>query len=36
MRTNIDYLVLGNYLLAKEDQKQLEKDTDWKKEFALD
>ena len=36
MRTNIDYLVLGNYLLAKEDQKPLEKDTDWKKEFALD
>jgi carbamoyltransferase len=36
LRTNIDYLVLGNYLLAKEDQKPLEKDTDWKKEFALD
>jgi len=36
MRTNIDYLVLGNYLLAKEDQKPLEKDADWKKEFALD
>lgn len=36
MRTNIDYLVLGNYLLSKEDQKPLEKDTDWKKEFALD
>jgi carbamoyltransferase len=36
MRTNIDYLVLGNYILAKEDQQPLEKDTDWKKEFALD
>ncbi len=36
MRTNIDYLVLGNYLLSKEDQKPLEKDVDWKKEFALD
>jgi len=36
MRTNIDYLVLGNYLLLKEDQKPLEKDVDWKKEFALD
>jgi carbamoyltransferase len=36
MRTNIDYLVLGNYLLAKEDQKRLEEDVDWKKEFALD
>jgi carbamoyltransferase len=36
MRTNIDYLVLGNYLLSKEDQKPLDKDVDWKKEFALD
>lgn len=36
MRTNMDYLVLGNYLLAKEDQKPLEEDTDWKKEFVLD
>jgi carbamoyltransferase len=36
MRTNIDYLVLGNYLLAKEDQKPFEKDIDWKKEFVLD
>ena len=36
MRTNIDYLVLGNFLLFKEDQKAMEKDVDWKKEFALD
>ena len=36
MRTNIDYLVLGNFLLSKENQKPLEKDVDWKKEFALD
>jgi carbamoyltransferase len=36
MRTDMDYLVLGNYLLAKEDQKPLEEDTDWKKEFILD
>ncbi len=36
MRTNIDYLVLGNYLLTKEDQTPLDEDTDWKKEFALD
>jgi carbamoyltransferase len=36
MRTNIDYLVLGNYMLAKEDQEPLEKDVDWKKEFVLD
>jgi carbamoyltransferase len=36
MRTMMDYLVLGNYLLAKEDQKPLEEDSDWKKEFVLD
>ncbi len=36
MRTNMDYLVLGNYILNKEDQKPIEKDTDWKKEFVLD
>ncbi|OGU63945.1 MAG: hypothetical protein A2W30_06190 [Ignavibacteria bacterium RBG_16_36_9] len=36
MRTKIDCLVLGNYLLAKEDQKPMETDVDWKKEFALD
>ena len=36
MRTNIDYLVLGNYLLSKEEQKPFETDVDWKKEFALD
>jgi carbamoyltransferase len=36
MRTNIDYLVLGNFLFSKEDQKPLEKDVDWKKEFSLD
>lgn len=36
MRTHIDYLVLGNYLLKKEDQKPLEKDINWKKEFVLD
>ena len=36
MRTNIDYLVLGNYLFEKQNQKALEKDVDWKKEFVLD
>ena len=36
MRTNIDYLILGNYLLDKIEQKKLEEDKDWKKEFALD
>ncbi|MFQ5964200.1 MAG: carbamoyltransferase [Candidatus Scalinduaceae bacterium] len=36
MRTNMDYLVIGNYLLDKKDQKPLEKDADWQKEFELD
>jgi len=36
MRTDIDYLVLGNYLLNKLDQLPLKEDTDWKKEFELD
>uniref|UniRef100_A0A832DN11 Carbamoyltransferase n=1 Tax=Ignavibacterium album TaxID=591197 RepID=A0A832DN11_9BACT len=36
MRTNIDYLVLGNYLLAKEDQIPLKEDIDWRKQFQLD
>ena len=36
MRTNIDYLVLGNYLLAKEDQTPLKEDIDWRKQFQLD
>lgn len=36
MRTNIDYLVLGNYLLAKEDQVPLKEDIDWRKQFQLD
>jgi carbamoyltransferase len=36
MRTNIDYLILGNYILSKEEQKPLQKDIDWKNEFELD
>jgi carbamoyltransferase len=36
MRTNMDYLIMGNYLLDKRDQKPLEKDIDWQKEFELD
>jgi len=36
MRTNIDYLVLGNYLLAKEDQIPIKEDIDWRKQFQLD
>lgn len=36
MRTNMDYLVMGNYLLDKQAQKPLEQDSDWQKEFELD
>jgi len=36
MRTNMDYLVLGNFILKKGEQKPLENDTDWKKQFASD
>ncbi|NOZ70172.1 MAG: carbamoyltransferase [Deferribacteres bacterium] len=36
MRTNMDYLMLGDCLLDKKDQRPLENDTDWQKEFELD
>jgi len=36
MRTEIDLLVLGNQLVYKADQKPVETDTDWRKEFVLD
>jgi carbamoyltransferase len=36
MRTAIDILVLENCLLYKADQKPLEGDTDWQKEFEMD
>jgi carbamoyltransferase len=36
MRTDMDYLIIGNYLLNKKDQKPLENDSDWQKEFELD
>jgi carbamoyltransferase len=36
MRTQMDYLVMGSYVVAKADQKPLAQDSDWKKEFALD
>ncbi len=36
MRTHMDHLVLGNYLLNKAEQKPLEKDSAWMKEFELD
>ena len=36
MRTEMDYLMIGNYLLDKNQQKNLESDEDWTKEFVLD
>ncbi len=36
MRTKMDCLVLGNYILYKKEQSPLVNDTDWKKEFELD
>ena len=36
MRTEMDYLVLGDYILDKRDQKKLKDDTNWRKEFQLD
>ena len=36
MRTNMDYLIMGNFLIEKKDQKPLDKDSDWMKEFELD
>lgn len=36
MRTEMDYLVMGNFVIAKTEQKQLVNDSDWRKEFQLD
>ncbi|GAA4356717.1 carbamoyltransferase [Variovorax defluvii] len=36
MRTQMDYLVLGNFLLRKSEQPALTEVTDWREEFALD
>ncbi len=36
MRTEMDYLILGNFVLDKQEQKPLEGDSDWKNEFELD
>ena len=36
MRTNMDYLVLGNFLLEKTEQKPLDQDIDWLRQFELD
>jgi len=36
MRTNMDYLIMGNYLIEKKEQKPLDEDIEWLKEFELD
>ena len=36
MRTEMDYLIMGNYLLNKTEQKPLAEDSDWRNEFELD
>lgn len=36
MRTNMDYLIMGNYLIEKKEQKPLDKDIDWLKKYELD
>ncbi|MEZ5083947.1 MAG: carbamoyltransferase C-terminal domain-containing protein, partial [Bacteroidales bacterium] len=36
MRTEMDYLVMGDFLFDKKDQKALLNDIDWKEDFKLD
>jgi carbamoyltransferase len=36
MRTEMDYLVVENFLMAKSEQPESEDKTDWRTEFALD
>jgi carbamoyltransferase len=36
MRTNMDVLVLDQFVMYKADQKPLQDDVDWRKQFALD
>ena len=36
MRTQMDYLVLENYLLRKENRPEWEQDDSWMSEFELD
>jgi len=36
MRTEMDYLVLGNYLIAKDQQPPWPEKTEWQKEYVLD
>jgi carbamoyltransferase len=36
MRTEMDYLMVGNFLLTKGEQPPLPEDSDWREEFVLD
>ncbi len=36
MRTEMDYLVLGSFLLSKKEQPPLQKDMKWQEAFELD
>ena len=36
MHTNMDYLLMGNFLIKKKEQKPLDKEIDWLKKFELD
>jgi len=36
MRTEMDYLVIGNYFFDKNKQEELKNDSNWKEEFKLD
>lgn len=36
MRTEMDYLIMGNYLLDKTEQQPLGEDSDWRNQFELD
>jgi carbamoyltransferase len=36
MRTEMDGLVIGDFLLIKTEQPEWQEKTDWRKEYALD
>ena len=36
MRTDMDFLVVENFLLAKDEQPAWQEDSDWREEFDLD
>jgi carbamoyltransferase len=36
MRTEMDVLILGNYILDKSNQPKFEEKSDWKTEYELD